>query len=138
MILALFSLRALENLSMAEVFDHKVGPEPKTAFKARADDNVPEWSVNGKMGAFSPDDRWLAYYSSGETGQYEVWVRSFPDGNTVRQITVDYGHEPFWCQSCGFSYILSISGIRWLGAVTPIGGVALLVGWVLLFLAAAR
>ena len=38
----------------------------------------------------------------------------------------------------GTLYILSISGIRWLGAVTPIGGVALLVGWVLLFLAAAR
>ncbi|TDI48500.1 MAG: DUF423 domain-containing protein [Acidobacteria bacterium] len=38
----------------------------------------------------------------------------------------------------GSLYILSISGIRWLGAVTPIGGVALLVGWVLLFLAAAR
>ncbi len=34
--------------------------------------------------------------------------------------------------------ILSLSGIRWLGAVTPIGGIALLVGWVLLFLAAAR
>ncbi len=38
----------------------------------------------------------------------------------------------------GSLYILSISGIRWLGAVTPLGGVALLVGWVLLFLAAAR
>ncbi len=38
----------------------------------------------------------------------------------------------------GSLYILSISGIRWLGAVTPFGGVALLVGWVLLFLAAAR
>ncbi len=38
----------------------------------------------------------------------------------------------------GSLYILSISGIRWLGAVTPLGGVALLVGWALLFLAAAR
>jgi uncharacterized membrane protein YgdD (TMEM256/DUF423 family) len=38
----------------------------------------------------------------------------------------------------GSLYVLSMSGIRWLGAITPIGGVAFLVGWVLLFLAAAR
>ncbi len=38
----------------------------------------------------------------------------------------------------GSLYVLSISGIRWLGAVTPIGGVAFLVGWVLLFLTASR
>ena len=38
----------------------------------------------------------------------------------------------------GSLYILSITGVRWLGAVTPIGGVAFLVGWILLFLAAAR
>jgi uncharacterized membrane protein YgdD (TMEM256/DUF423 family) len=29
-------------------------------------------------------------------------------------------------------YLLSITGLRWLGAITPIGGVALLAGWLLL------
>ncbi len=29
----------------------------------------------------------------------------------------------------GSLYILALSGIRWLGAITPIGGVALLAGW---------
>ncbi len=29
----------------------------------------------------------------------------------------------------GSLYVLSLSGIRWLGAVTPIGGLALLLGW---------
>lgn len=29
----------------------------------------------------------------------------------------------------GTLYVLSLSGIRWLGAVTPIGGLAFLVGW---------
>lgn len=38
----------------------------------------------------------------------------------------------------GSLYVLSISGVRWLGAITPIGGVAFLVGWILLFLAASR
>ncbi len=32
----------------------------------------------------------------------------------------------------GSLYILSVTGARWLGAITPIGGVSLLVGWVLL------
>ena len=38
----------------------------------------------------------------------------------------------------GSLYILSITGIRWLGAITPIGGVAFLVGWVALAVAAYR
>ena len=38
----------------------------------------------------------------------------------------------------GSLYVLSITGVRWLGAVTPVGGAAFLVGWILLFLAAAR
>lgn len=29
----------------------------------------------------------------------------------------------------GSLYILSVTGIRWLGAITPIGGVSFLVGW---------
>jgi uncharacterized membrane protein YgdD (TMEM256/DUF423 family) len=32
----------------------------------------------------------------------------------------------------GSLYLLSITGIRWLGAITPIGGVAFLIGWLLL------
>ena len=35
----------------------------------------------------------------------------------------------------GSLYALSLSGIRWLGAITPIGGVALLAGWLCLALA---
>jgi uncharacterized membrane protein YgdD (TMEM256/DUF423 family) len=32
----------------------------------------------------------------------------------------------------GSLYALSLSGMRWLGAITPIGGVALLAGWLCL------
>ncbi len=35
----------------------------------------------------------------------------------------------------GSLYILALTGIRWWGAVTPLGGVALLVGWLCLVLA---
>lgn len=43
-----------------------------------------------------------------------------------------------WCFIAGtlvFSgslYVLAVSGVRWLGAITPLGGVAFLAGWLLL------
>jgi uncharacterized membrane protein YgdD (TMEM256/DUF423 family) len=32
----------------------------------------------------------------------------------------------------GSLYVLALSGIRWLGAITPLGGLALLLGWLAL------
>src|SRR5690349_19267076 len=36
----------------------------------------------------------------------------------------------------GSLYALALSGVRWLGAITPLGGVAFLAGWICLALAA--
>jgi uncharacterized membrane protein YgdD (TMEM256/DUF423 family) len=53
-------------------------------------------------------------------------------------------HVAGWCFVGGtlvFSgslYALSLTGVRWLGAITPIGGVAFLVGWACLAWAAWR
>jgi uncharacterized membrane protein YgdD (TMEM256/DUF423 family) len=33
---------------------------------------------------------------------------------------------------CGSLYLLSLTGLRWLGAITPLGGLALLAGWLAL------
>ena len=38
----------------------------------------------------------------------------------------------------GSLYVLVLSGQRWLGAITPIGGVAFIAGWVALAVAALR
>jgi uncharacterized membrane protein YgdD (TMEM256/DUF423 family) len=38
----------------------------------------------------------------------------------------------------GSLYVLALTGAKWLGAVTPIGGVALLAGWGCLGVAATR
>jgi len=38
----------------------------------------------------------------------------------------------------GSLYVLSIAGIRWLGAVTPLGGLAFIAGWIALAVAAWR
>ena len=39
---------------------------------------------------------------------------------------------------CGTVYGLAFGAPRWLGAITPIGGVCFLVGWILLVVAAVR
>ncbi|MCA9522524.1 MAG: DUF423 domain-containing protein [Myxococcales bacterium] len=38
----------------------------------------------------------------------------------------------------GSLYVLALTGVKWLGAITPIGGVAFLVGWLSLIVAAWR
>ncbi len=38
----------------------------------------------------------------------------------------------------GSLYVLSISGVKWWGAVTPIGGLGFLVGWLLLAVGSFR
>lgn len=38
----------------------------------------------------------------------------------------------------GSLYLLAVTHIRWLGAITPIGGVSLIAGWATIFIAALR
>ena len=38
----------------------------------------------------------------------------------------------------GSLYVMTLSGVRWLGAITPLGGVALIAGWLMLAFAAWR
>ncbi|HEU0015111.1 MAG TPA: DUF423 domain-containing protein [Longimicrobium sp.] len=38
----------------------------------------------------------------------------------------------------GSLYLLALTGVRWLGAITPLGGAAFLAGWIALGLAGAR
>lgn len=38
----------------------------------------------------------------------------------------------------GSLYLLAITGLRWMGAITPIGGVSFMVGWALLIWAGFR
>jgi serine/threonine-protein kinase len=45
--------------------------------------------------AISPDGRWLAYVSD-ESGQNEVYVRSFPDGGGKVLVSQAGGSEPVW------------------------------------------
>ncbi len=59
---------------------------------------------------FSPDGRWVAY-NSDQTGQGEVWIRSFPDGEQVHQFSTDGGGDPVWLLSGELFYN---NGYRWM------------------------
>ena len=51
---------------------------------------------NQKDPQVSPNGRWMAY-ASNESGQYEVYVRPFPDVNTGRWlISTSGGNTPLW------------------------------------------
>lgn len=72
-----------------------------------------EGNVRAQQAQLSPDGRWVAYLSNA-TGQYQTWVRSFPDGETVRQISVDGGVEPRWCEKC--DQLFYRNGGRWMAS----------------------
>jgi hypothetical protein len=44
---------------------------------------------------FSPDGKWIAYQSN-ESGRFEIYVRSYPDGESARQVSTNGGSEPVW------------------------------------------
>jgi Tol biopolymer transport system component len=47
---------------------------------------------------FSPDGRWIAYYSQ-ESGRNEVYVRSFPDGGNRVLVSTAGGVDPAWSRA---------------------------------------
>jgi serine/threonine-protein kinase len=50
---------------------------------------------NAHTGVFSPDGKWVAM-ASDESGQDEVYVRSFPDPSSRMQISAGGGSQPSW------------------------------------------
>ncbi len=67
--------------------------------------------------ALSPDGRWLAY-TSNQTGQYEVYVSSFPDTKSRRLVSNGGGTEPRWSRDGRELYFVS-GGKLMAAAVLP-------------------
>jgi uncharacterized membrane protein YgdD (TMEM256/DUF423 family) len=65
-----------------------------------------------------------------------AWVASVAPSRTVA--LAGYGFVTGTLLFSGSLYLLTLLGLRWLGAVTPLGGVAFLVGWAALAVAASR
>ena len=58
-----------------------------------------------------------------------LFLASRPHVNTVAAVCFLVGI----CLFSGSLYILAVTNLRWLGAITPVGGIGFLLGWGLLF-----
>lgn len=103
----------------------------------------------GAFGAHALEGR----LSAGDLATYETAVRyQFYHALALIAVVVVLGRWPQataaiaagWLFVAGIAifsgslYVLVFSGIRWLGAITPIGGVAMIAGWLTLAWAAWR
>ena len=66
------------------------------------------------MGAFSPDGKWMAYWTD-EPGHPEIFVASFPDGAVRRRVSTDIGQYPQWSKDGRVLYY--VNGKRQLTAL---------------------
>ncbi len=80
---------------------------------------------NESQGQFSPDGRWVAYFSN-ESGQSEVYVRPFPSGGALTKISSDGGDAPRWRGDGKELYYLKHSGTSYsliaVSVQSPSGG----------------
>ena len=67
--------------------------------------------------ALSPDGAWIAYQSD-ETGQFEVYVKRFPDLGNKEQISTGGGQDPVWSLDGRELFYRDLSGSRMM--VAPI------------------
>ena len=66
---------------------------------------------------FSPDGKWVAY-ASNETGKWEIYVTSFPDGRGRWQVSSGGGEQPRWRGDGKELFYLSLDGKMMAAPVT--------------------
>jgi Tol biopolymer transport system component len=85
--------------------------EPRPLLRTPASEKLPHLSA---------DERWMAYVSD-ETGQDEVWVRAFPDGQTAIRVSDGGGTEPLWAPDGRTLHYRDTSGTRLFAVPVTIG-----------------
>jgi hypothetical protein len=66
---------------------------------------------------FSPDGRWLAYFSN-ESGDYRVYVEAFPKKGAKRQVSPDGNSAPAWSRDGKHLFYLQFRAPRQLMAAS--------------------
>jgi len=64
---------------------------------------------------FSPDGRWIAYWSNESGQRYEVYVRPFANPNSVWQISTGGGEHPTWSRTTR-ELFYSLNGQIWVAS----------------------
>jgi uncharacterized membrane protein YgdD (TMEM256/DUF423 family) len=92
----------------------------------------------GMMNAWETSARYHLFHAVAALG-VAAWVRTRPSDPAARGM---FWAVRLWLLGTvlfsGSLYWLAVGGPRWLGPVTPFGGVALMIGWLLVALAAFR
>jgi len=95
----------------------------------------------GAFGAHGLREGWQAALSVAEAAKrLEVWQTAvfYHLTHAIGLVVLALTGRYVWAWRCwvvgiilfsGSLYLLGLTGIKWLGAVTPLGGVAFLVGW---------
>jgi serine/threonine-protein kinase len=85
-------------------------------YQFAADPRFTEWGP-----AFSPDGKWIAY-TSDEQGQYDIYVKPYPQTGKRFRISTDTGEEPVWSRSSKELYYRNVeNGRRWMVVAYTIG-----------------
>jgi hypothetical protein len=77
-----------------------------------------ETPANFDSAHFSPDGKWVVYQSS-ESGQFEVWVATFPAFDNRRRVSPRGGGQAFWRGDGKELFYLSLDGKMMSVQVTP-------------------
>ncbi|HXG01682.1 MAG TPA: DUF423 domain-containing protein [Bacteroidota bacterium] len=94
------------------------------------------FGAHGLRGTLAPD--LLAVYETAVRYQMYHALGMLAAGWLGTRFTSRFVAVAGWCFVTGtvlFSgslYVLTLAGVRWLGAVTPFGGLAFIIGWLLL------
>ena len=76
------------------------------------------WPVLMAFSRPSLPGRWLLHNSTQTTGTEEVFIRSYPEGKVVKQVSIGGGIEPRWNPSGELFYR---NGHRWFSTHVSIG-----------------
>ena len=106
------------------VFPNSMSGAGKLVFSEIRDDQYDLWildttdgtseawktsAANTHNAEVSPDGKWIAYQSD-ETGRYEIYVESFPEGGERFQVSRAGGSNPSWRGDAQELYYVSASG----------------------------
>jgi hypothetical protein len=111
------------DLSLLTFGESKPGP----LLHSKADEAVPD---------LSPDGRWIAYESDESGGQFEVFLRPFPDVNNGREkVSVNGGRFPRWSPKGNEIHYLTPDGEMMTASITfspnpSVGSITKLFDWI--------
>ncbi|HEY5569177.1 MAG TPA: protein kinase [Gammaproteobacteria bacterium] len=90
--------------------DADYGSSDLRALPVSGEDRMPVVVANTpfeeRMGAFSPDGRWVAY-DTDRSGRFEIIVQAFPGPNEEFHVSTDGGVAPQWSADGGEIYFIS-------------------------------